>query len=270
MSLNKNMYQSILRLIIINFLFFITVYSQAQTNGGTNLIDAKGRKQGVWRKYYSNNRLRFTGKFINNHPVDTFKFYYESGKLKGLKIYSEKTKLVPSFMFYEDSTLMMKGFYRDTIKDSTWIYYVSKVPIYIVSYKNGKKNGVAKTFNREGKILEEITWKNDLKEGPWNRFHPDGKLYIKSFYQKNKINGIFQAFNGEGTLLISGIYKDNLKNNLWIYYTDKGQIGKRDFYINGTLVKEELLIKPLAEDTITKPNKLNPVENEFNNSDIDR
>ena len=43
-------------------------------------------------------------------------------------------------------------------------------------YVDGKKNGVSKSY-REGKLLEETPYKNDLKDGVEKAYLPDGKLY---------------------------------------------------------------------------------------------
>ncbi len=263
----KRFFFYILFFLICNNLF-------SQTSGGVNIVDSKGRKQGIWKKYYQNGRLRFTGKFINNTPIDTFRFYYESGKLKGLKIYSEKNKWVRALMFHEDSTVMIKGYYKDTIKDSTWVYFSSgKTPVYEISYKNGRKNGIAKTYNTEGNLLEELSWKNGIKDGIWIRYYPDKgeKIYFKTTYKNDKWNGLFQGFNADGILLITGMYKDNLKNNLWIYYTEKSEIGKREFYTNGVLTKEEVLIAPPKEIKPPSPESINSEQNkDFNFYDTDR
>ena len=84
----------IYRLFIFNLLFmfcYISKYSQATGDIKINRTDAKGNKQGYWRKIDVNGHLKYEGKFIDNIPVDTFKYYYINGKLESEMIYDVRS-----------------------------------------------------------------------------------------------------------------------------------------------------------------------------------
>ena len=66
--------------IILPFLFFTTfLFSQTDT---LNQIDAKGLKQGMWKKNYANGKIMFEANFKDNVPIGEMKRYHRSGKLK--------------------------------------------------------------------------------------------------------------------------------------------------------------------------------------------
>ena len=63
--------------------------SSAQTynvfKGDTiNRTDSKGLKQGLWKKYFSNDTLFSEGVYKNNIHTGTFKTYYKSGKTQSI------------------------------------------------------------------------------------------------------------------------------------------------------------------------------------------
>ncbi len=43
-----------------------------------NQMDADGKRHGVWKKYYNNDRVRYVGKFDHGKEVGVFKFYSAS------------------------------------------------------------------------------------------------------------------------------------------------------------------------------------------------
>ena len=57
-------------------ILFITLFSFIINAQDVNKIDAKGKKQGVWKKYHPNGMLRYTGSFKDDKPVGVFKYYF--------------------------------------------------------------------------------------------------------------------------------------------------------------------------------------------------
>ena len=53
---------------------FFTTAAQAQK---INQFDANGKRHGVWKKYYDDNKnkIRYSGEFKNGKEVGTFNFY---------------------------------------------------------------------------------------------------------------------------------------------------------------------------------------------------
>lgn len=63
-----------LALFLICFFQFVITYGQ----GDTNQMDEEGKRHGLWRKYYNNNRVRYSGTFEHGKEVGVFKYYSAS------------------------------------------------------------------------------------------------------------------------------------------------------------------------------------------------
>ena len=64
------------------FSIFLTLHGEAQTykvfKGDTiNRVDAKGQKQGLWKKYYSNDTLFSKGIYKDGKHTGTFLTFYK-------------------------------------------------------------------------------------------------------------------------------------------------------------------------------------------------
>ena len=60
------------------FVFFITGIFSVNAQSSINKMDADGNRDGVWRKYYSNDRIRYVGQFEHGKEVGVFKFFSAS------------------------------------------------------------------------------------------------------------------------------------------------------------------------------------------------
>ena len=66
------MKRTIIQKFIWIFMFMAGVYaSEAQNN--INQMDDDGQRHGVWKKFYSNNRVRYVGTFDHGKEIGLFK-----------------------------------------------------------------------------------------------------------------------------------------------------------------------------------------------------
>src|SRR5436190_23763750 len=99
-------YSRIGKLILIFFLTQFVFISTAQTfnvfKGDTiNRTDKKGLKQGLWKKYYSNDTLFSEGVYKNNIHTGIFKTYYKTGKPQSVLKFRGLTEISFAELFYE-------------------------------------------------------------------------------------------------------------------------------------------------------------------------
>ena len=117
-----------------------------------NRIDAKGRKQGVWKKIYDTGGVLSEGTFKDNHQTGLFKYYYEGGKLKGTaEFYNDGINC--SFTgYHENGKVEAVGNYINEKKDSVWKYYSDdSLLLSLENYKKGVPEGVWRTFYKIGR-----------------------------------------------------------------------------------------------------------------------
>ena len=69
------------------------------------------------------------------------------------------------------------------------------------------KNNVA--FNY---LFEKFNLKNYKLEGPFKKYHDDGKLLMKGNYKNGKLDGPFENYWHNGKLSDKGIYKNGKRS----------------------------------------------------------
>jgi len=219
-----------------------------------NRIDKKGFKQGVWRKYYPNNTIKYEGTFKDNYQIGQFKLYYEQSKLQAISVFSEKGVKAKTTQYYENGKILRIGNFYNQEKDSLWkLYSTNSILIAEESYNKGIKTGSWKTYYLSGKIYENFWYQNNLMNGLYKAFFEDGKTKTEATYVNGEMDGKTTFYNSTGLILETGSYNKSLKNGEWLIYMDNGTINIKETYENGKLKKT---IRVNGEFTDYYPSKL--------------
>jgi len=232
--------------VILLVLFHAAFVSFAQTTGSDTLnkTDVKGKKQGYWKKY-AHDTLKYEGRFKDDKPVGTFKYYYDDGKVKAISKFGTESKFCSTIMYFPSGKKEADGFFTNQKKDSVWKYYSEKDTVLAEEhYKNCIKNGTWKFFYSNGVLDEEVRWVNGLRQGPWKMYYSDGSIKSECKLVDNKTEGLFKFYYPSGKVLMSGIYKAGLKDGVWMQFTEEGLGKKKETYVNGVLKKTEDLTTP--------------------------
>jgi len=189
-----------------------------------NQTDAKGWKQGYWRTFYDNGKIRYKGYFKDNQPVGEFRRYYESGGLMAVQQYTSKgTSYVT--MYYENGQLAAKGKYVGQKRDSLWQFYsyYDKTLRLVENYREGKLHGKSVKYYPNRQPAEIIHWTDDKREGEWKQFFEDGSIKLEAVYVNDKRDGYFRLYRPNGMPEVFGQFKENLMDGEWVYFDEKGQ-----------------------------------------------
>jgi len=229
---------------ILKFLFLISIYliTLYPLSAQPNKTDEKGLKQGLWKQYHENGKLKYEGEFRDNIPVGLFRHYYETGELKMTANYFNNGKSASSYIYYPNGKLEAAGLYTEQKKDSLWKYYNEEEKLIKDEFYNkGKENGTFKTYYANGNVVEEINWKNGVKDGAWKKYYEDGKPRQEAFYLSGTLDGDFKIYTDEGKPFIEGKYNKDKKAGIWYYYTGTGAIEKIEKYRDGNLFSEQMM-----------------------------
>lgn len=164
----------IIRLILL--MLFISNFASAQSfkihKGDTiNRTDAKGLKQGVWKRFYDNDQLFSETTFKNGKPVSNTTTFYKSGEKQSVMTYDKAGTTARMISYWPNGKIKAVGKYVNQEKDSTWNYYNEVDTLIVIeNYKLGKPEGVWKTYTPAGVLLEETTYSKGLKNGPHKLF----------------------------------------------------------------------------------------------------
>lgn len=226
----------------------------------TNQIDAKGRKQGEWIKYFDEPEyahvVRYKGQFKDDKPVGKFIYYYPTKKIKAIIIHGEKNNRSEAFYYYENEELASHGIYRNQKKDSIWTnflpfgYYSSEE-----TYKNDVLNGEKITYYgpevTDGQkikvVLREDNYSNGNLDGEFIEYFSDGVVKTKGAYKNGAKDGIIMKYNPNGRPMMEERWKENTKHGWWRAFDESGKEIGRKYYKNGVSLEGDVLDKYLKE-----------------------
>jgi antitoxin component YwqK of YwqJK toxin-antitoxin module len=107
--------------------------------------------------------------------------------------------------------------------------YSNGKPKAEVSYKDGKRNGLSKSFDKEGKISLELPYLNNKREGKSKKYYEGGhQLYQTTEYKDDLIHGMQIKYRENGDVLSEAQYEKNFPC-----------LNLKEFYKDNTLKKEK-------------------------------
>ncbi len=222
-----------------------------------NRLDDDGKKNGIWKEFYSNGNVKS-------------EVTYEHGVIDGyLKEYEENGKIIKSERYLKGELVVVSSETDDAEE---------KVEIKTEYYTSGQKKssgsfseknipvGIHKTYKEDGTILSSETYDEvgikladgkvsdeGIKSGAWIYYYPSGKIKSKGEYKSDKKTGAWKYFYEDGTTEQSGTYVNDKPQGEWIWYYESGKVLRQEYFVNGL---EDGLVFELTElgDTIFKGN----------------
>ena len=204
-----------------------------------NRKDANGLKQGLWKDFYKNNKLKSEITYLNDMKNGYFKKYDSSGTLVSIEKYinDEIIKHAEELKEYEIR--------RD--------YYPNGRVMIEGSYYNGKPDGIRREYDENGKITnsyifydgilsgEGIVDIDGFKQGPWKEYYEDGNIMSEGVYKNNLPINEWKYYHKNGKIEQQGKYSSKgLPVGEWKFFYPSGNILKKEFYVNGELNEEYL------------------------------
>ncbi len=221
------------KLILLLSIFPMMLVSQV-SDEKVNQVDAKGMKQGIWKKYHPGDSvLRYSGRFIDNVPVDTFLYYYPTGEMQSQVVHVNGKESYAS-TWHKNGNLMATGSYFGQLKDSTWKFFdQAGILRSEENYIEGKRYGIWKSYFYDGKILEVQEWENDVESGPYKRYHHNGKVERTANYLLGALEGEVIDYHDNGNVRQQGQYYHDVKQGVWKHYDENGELLTEITYVNG-------------------------------------
>ena len=191
-----------------------------------NQFNTKGKREGVWKKYYNNKRIRYQGQFNNGKEIGVFKFYSASNSEypEAIKTFEQKSNFANVKFYSEKGLLKSEGEMKGKIRIGKWKYYHvnSKNILSEENYTEGILNGESKTYYKNGKLTEHLFYKNGKLNGRFRRYADNGNLLDDLNYVEGKLYGSAKYYNIKGKLIYWGDYENDQKIGKWNYF-EKGK-----------------------------------------------
>jgi antitoxin component YwqK of YwqJK toxin-antitoxin module len=215
--------------IFIGFIFLVnmTVFSQ----GTYNKLDDKGNKNGLWKGYYEDTKNpKYEGTFDHGKEVGVFTFF-DNKKTKIVIATREFNPIDNSAytIFYDQlKNKVSEGKVVNKLYEGQWKYYhkASKSIMAIENYSKGKLEGLRSVFYPNGKIAEELFYKNNLKNGVYKRYTESGIIIEESNYKNDQYDGLATFRDADdGTIVSKGKFVNGKKAGIWQFF-EKGKLVK--------------------------------------------
>ncbi|CAN5382262.1 hypothetical protein BH10BAC1_BH10BAC1_02790 [soil metagenome] len=88
---------------------------------------------------------------------------------------------------YKSGKVKMKGMMKDGKREGLWkSFYEDETPWSETTFEAGKKNGRTATWFENGKKRYEGFYTNDIESGKWNYWDESGKLVSTKDYEKKQ------------------------------------------------------------------------------------
>jgi len=223
-----------IRIISLSAILVFT-FSALSFSQDLNQTDAKGLKQGKWKKLYSNERVRYEGQFKDDKPYGLFQYYYDTGKLQATNNHIGNGK-VANHVYHPNGKIKAKGLFREQKKDSLWQYFnENELLVLEETYILDTLHGAQKTYYENKQLGEETNFSHGVKEGVWKKFFDNGKPWVDATYVKGNLDGKFAMFREDGKPKVKGTYVLGIRTGTWLNFNENGSVYTQQVYNNGVL-----------------------------------
>tara|TARA_B100000795_G_scaffold269546_1_gene259265 strand:- start:4106 stop:4822 length:717 start_codon:yes stop_codon:yes gene_type:complete len=211
------------RLLFVFAFFTCFFISEVVIAQNVNQFDENKQRTGVWKKKYSNNKIRYSGAFEDGKEIGVFKFYNNSSSQYPviIKTYSKKNDSVLVQFFTTKGQLQSKGYFFNKSRIGHWSYYFKDgKKMSDEFYNEGKLEGELINYYPNGKVTEVSLYKNGLKYGVSKKYSSEGILIEEVTFKKGELNGVAKYFELNGNLKETGSYLLGIRIGKWEYYLD--------------------------------------------------
>lgn len=223
-----------------------------------NKKDNEGKKQGIWKEFYSDGKTKKEERF-NDDVLDGYvKQYDEKGNLIKTEKFNlgKKIKNAPELAaveiyksYYPDGVLLYEGPYTDGIPVGTHYHYKKKYQCDSLLFSRDDTSNVfiKKQVCRNIPVPDSAIIYNDgvvIEKGPvdslrnktgiWTEYHNTGEFKGKGLCDDDKRIGEWEFYYPNGKLEQKGRYdKKGRTQGVWKWYYESGALLREENYVNG-------------------------------------
>lgn len=212
---------------IFVLIFFNVFCIQAQND--YNKLDEKGKKHGLWKGIYEDTKNpKYEGTFEHGKEVGIFTFFDNTRTkiIVATREFNPKDDSAYTIFYDKNKNKVSEGKVVNKMYEGQWKYYhkASKSIMATENYSKGKLEGVRSVFYPNGKIAEEMIYKNNQKNGFYKRYTETGIIIEETNYKNDQYDGlaIFRDAN-DGTIVSKGKFVNGKKAGVWQFF-QKGKL----------------------------------------------
>jgi antitoxin component YwqK of YwqJK toxin-antitoxin module len=198
-----------------------------------NRLDSKKLKQGPWKEFYADGKIRAELNYVDDLLHGYYKEYDEKGNLMLTSLYD------------------MGAIVRSDIDDQPEIEIINRYDdsgklIYSGPFRNDVPVGIHREYSGEGKVINAFRY-NDTGQklsegiiddagnmnGRWKDFYQDGSVKAEGQYTDNRRTGAWKFYNPAGKVVQTGTFNAGRPDGIWRWYYDSGALLREEEYFQG-------------------------------------
>lgn len=103
---------------------------------------------------------------------------------------------------------------------------------------NAKKDGVWKEFNKQGVLISEGLYADNVRSGSWKFYYETGELAIEETYHAGRMEGTFKSYYKNGKMISLGQYINNKREGEFLIFNESGTVIKTMKFQEDILIDE--------------------------------
>ncbi len=199
-----------------------------------NRTDTEGRKQGTFRDYYENGKIKKEENYLDNKLHGYYREFNGKGELV-MALRYERGMIMEEIDEDLKELLDMKSTYDEQGRLIFTGGYKEEVPVGIHRFYDTIGNVEnAYLYNELGqKISEGIIDEQGRRKGKWSDLYLTGETRAKGTYQNNQRSGTWIFYFRTGGIEQKGRFERGRYQGLWNWYYPNGNIWREESYFNG-------------------------------------
>ena len=197
-----------------------------------NRVDALGLRQGVWKEFHPNGKVRSEGSYVDDRKQGIFKEYDAQGNLKDM-------------VKYDGGAIDVAAGELLTVEIKRTFHPNGRVASLGSYSKSGKREGLFKEFATDGTVSSAKIYQGDqllseglvndlgMMEGPWVEFYATGEKRAEGNYKEGRKDGDWTFYHRSGKVEQKGKYQSGQAQGKWQWYYEGGQLHREELYRKG-------------------------------------
>ncbi len=223
-----------------------------------NRLDNFGKKQGIWKDFYSNGKIKIYANYVDNLLNGYYREYDEQGQVIVNKRYingnqievtdiKEENKKEIKIAKYANGQIKSRGAFIEDKPVGMQIYYsetgdIEKAENFDDSGNKdseglideaGRKQGNWKNFYSTQVVQSEGKYINGRKDGLWLFYFQNRKTEQKGSYANGKPTGNWFWFYENGSKRREGAFENGLENGFFAEFNEFGDTLSQGNYALG-------------------------------------
>ncbi|MEN8226969.1 MAG: hypothetical protein ABFS38_02360 [Bacteroidota bacterium] len=199
-----------------------------------NQTDGDGRKQGTFREYYENGKIKKEEHYLDNQLHGYYREFNGKGELvMGMRY--ERGMIVEEIDEDLKELLDMKSTYDEKGRVIFTGGYKEDIPVGVHRFYD--TTGIVENaylYNELGvKVSEGIIDEQGRKKGSWIDLYSTGETRAKGSYRDNRRSGSWIFYFRSGGIEQRGRFERGRYQGLWTWYYPNGNTWREESYFNG-------------------------------------